>query len=105
MFGLIYVLFAIIVKIAGKNWLDKLLPPVVIGPMIMIIGLGLAPSAISQIGLSSGVDLNWKEILVALVSFLVTAVVAVRGKGFLKIIPFLVRNCIRIYNSSLFRIS
>lgn len=98
-------LFAIIVKIAGKNWLDKLLPPVVIGPMIMIIGLGLAPSAISQIGLSSGVDLEWKGILVALVSFLITAIIAVRGKGFLKIIPFLVRNYIRIYNSSLFRIS
>ena len=87
--GLIYILFAIIIKIAGKNWLDKLLPPVVIGPMIMIIGLGLAPSAISQIGLTSEV-FEWKEVVVALVAFLVTAIIAVRGKGFLKIIPFLV---------------
>ena len=44
--GLIYVIVAIIIRLAGKAWLDKLLPPVVIGPMIMIIGLGLAPSAI-----------------------------------------------------------
>lgn len=88
--GLIYVIFAIIIKIIGKNWLDKLLPPVVIGPMIMIIGLGLAPSAISQIGLSSGAALEWQPIVVALVAFLTTAIVAVAAKGFLKVIPFLI---------------
>ncbi len=88
--GLIYVIFAIIIKLIGKNWLDKLLPPVVIGPMIMIIGLGLAPSAISQIGLSSGAALEWQSIVVALVAFLTTAIVAVAAKGFLKVIPFLI---------------
>ncbi len=88
--GLVYIIFSIIVRFIGKGWIDKLLPPVVIGPMIMIIGLGLAPSAISQIGLSSGTEIDWRGIFVALVSFLVTAIVAVRGKGFLKIIPFLV---------------
>ena len=85
--GLIYVLFAIIVRIVGKNWINKLLPPIVIGPMIMIIGLGLAPSAISSIGLDKA-TIEWKEILVAVVSFLVTAIVMVRGKGFLKISRF-----------------
>ncbi len=88
--GLVYIIFSIIVRFIGKGWIDKLLPPVVIGPMIMIIGLGLAPSAISQIGLSSGTEIDWRGIFVAVVSFLVTAIVAVRGKGFLKIIPFLV---------------
>ncbi len=87
--GLIYIVFATIIRFTGKGWLDKLLPPVVIGPMIMIIGLGLAPSAISQIGLT-GVEVEWRAIFVAVVTFLVTAIVAVRGKGFLKIIPFLV---------------
>ena len=82
--GLIYVIFAILVKLIGKNWIDRLLPPVVIGPMIMIIGLGLAPSAISQIGLAQGTALDWKVIVVALVSFLVAA------KGFFKVIPFLI---------------
>ena len=88
--GLIYVIFAIIIKFAGKNWLDKILPPVVIGPMIMIIGLGLAPSAISQIGLGTGVDVDWRGVAVAVVTFLTTAIVMVRARGFIKIIPFLI---------------
>ena len=88
--GIIYIVFSIIVRLVGKNWIDKLLPPIVIGPMIMIIGLGLAPSAISQIGLASGTEIEWRGVLVALVSFLVTAIVMVRGRGFLKIIPFLI---------------
>lgn len=87
--GLIYVIVATIIRFIGKNWINKLLPPVVIGPMIMIIGLGLAPSAISQVGLAAGAEIEWRSILVAAVSFLITAVVAVRGRGFLKIIPFL----------------
>ena len=88
--GLIYIIVAIVIKLIGKNWIDKLLPPVVIGPMIMIIGLGLAPSAVSQIGLTSGAELDWKILLVAVVSFLVTAIVMTRAKGFLNVIPFLV---------------
>ena len=88
--GLIYVLVATIIHFVGKNWINKLLPPVVIGPMIMIIGLGLAPSAISQIGLTSGMEFEWKTVLVAVVSFLVTAIVMTKAKGFLKVIPFLV---------------
>lgn len=88
--GLIYCTIALIIKMVGKGWLEELLPPVVIGPMIMIIGLGLAPSAISQIGLSSGTDLDIKVLVVAIVSFLTTAFVMTKAKGFLKIIPFLV---------------
>lgn len=88
--GLIYVVFSILIKIIGKDWINKLLPHVVIGPMIMIIGLGLAPSAISQIGLSSDSIADWKGVIVALITFLTTALVMVRGKGFLKIIPFLI---------------
>ena len=91
--GLIYIIFAIIIKFAGKGWIDKLLPPIVIGPMIMIIGLGLAPSAISQIGLGGTEDVDWKGVFVALVTFLTTAIVMVRGKGFIKIIPFLIGIC------------
>ena len=88
--GLVYVIFAILIHFIGKKWIDKLLPPVVIGPMIMIIGLSLAPSAISQVGLGTGTQIDWRCIAVALITFLTTAVVMVRGKGFLKIIPFLV---------------
>ena len=88
--GLIYVVFALIVKIIGKKWIDKILPPIVIGPMIMIIGLGLAGSAVGQIGLAENSTFEWKSVVVALITFLATSIVMVRGKGFLKIIPFLV---------------
>lgn len=87
--GLIYILVALIIKKIGKNWIDKLLPPVVIGPMIMIIGLSLAPNAIKQIGLIEG-GFYWKDFLVAFVSFAVTIIVAIYSKGFLKVIPFLI---------------
>lgn len=88
--GLIYIIVAIIIRFTGKEWLDKLLPPVVIGPMIMIIGLGLAPTAISEIGIASGMAIEWKSLVVALVSFLVTAIIMTKSKGFLSVIPFLV---------------
>lgn len=87
--GIVYIIVSLIICLIGKDWLSKLLPPIVIGPMIMIIGLGLAPTAISEMGLASDM-LNWREVVVALFTFLVTAVVMLRGKGFLKIIPFLV---------------
>ena len=88
--GLIYVIVATIIHFTGKDWLEKLLPPVVIGPMIMVIGLGLAPSAIGQIGLDGASQFDWKVVTVAVVSFLVTALVMTRAKGFFKIIPFLI---------------
>lgn len=85
--GILYMLVALIIKIVGKNWLEKILPPIIVGPMIMIIGLGLAPSAVSQMGLTESVNL--KSIIVILVTFLTTAIVALKGKGFLKLIPFI----------------
>lgn len=88
--GLIYIIFAVIIKFIGKNWIDKLLPPIVIGPMIMIIGLGLAPNAVSQIGIAANTQVEWKGVIVALITFLTTAIVMVKGKGFIKIIPFLI---------------
>lgn len=87
--GLIYIIVATIIHFTGKKWINKLLPPVVIGPMIMIIGLSLASTAVKNIGLASE-SMDWKVISVAAFTFLVTAICAVRGKGFLKIIPFLI---------------
>lgn len=88
--GLVYVIVALIIKFAGKNWLEKLLPPVIIGPMIMVIGLGLAGSAISNIGLTADSVFNWKNLVVASVSFLITVLTMTRAKGFFKVIPFLI---------------
>ena len=86
--GLVYVLVALIIKLIGKKWINKLLPPIVVGPMIMIIGLSLAPTAVEEIGLNME-TVPWKNIVVAIVAFLTTGVLAVRGKEFLKVIPFL----------------
>lgn len=86
--GIVYVLVALIIKAIGKKWINKLLPSIVVGPMIMIIGLSLAPTAIEEIGLNLE-KIPWKNIVVALISFLTTGILAVRGKGFLKVIPFL----------------
>ena len=90
--GLVYVIVSLIIRFAGKSWIDKVLPPIVIGPMIMIIGLGLAGSAVGNIfDQSIAVDgIAWKGPVVALITFLVTALTMTRAKGFFKIIPFLV---------------
>ncbi|MFI3261210.1 MAG: solute carrier family 23 protein [bacterium] len=86
--GLLYMLISSIIKIAGTKWIDKLLPSIIIGPMIMIIGLGLAPSAIGQMGLSS--TLEWENLVISLSTFLITVLVLTKAKGFAKIIPFLI---------------
>ena len=85
--GLVYVLVAAGVRFAGTKWIDKLLPPIIIGPMIIVIGLGLAGSAATNAGLVA--DGNWKNALVAVVTFLIAAFINTKGKGFLRIIPFL----------------
>ena len=153
--GLVYIIVAMIIRFVGSGWLKKLLPPVVIGPMIIIIGLGLAPVAVSSAGLNNaqgweipvvllllgvllgglftgihfllklvkndkmkhllqslnlpyvalvvfllapsllrvlGLDLAgaWVAPVVALISFAAVVVVALLGKGFVKVIPFLI---------------
>ena len=85
--GFIYVLVAAAVRFAGTKWIDKLLPPIIIGPMIIVIGLGLASSAVTNAGLVA--EGSWKNALVAVVTFLIAAFINTKGKGFLRIIPFL----------------
>lgn len=87
--GLVYVAISLIIRVTGNEWINKLLPPVIVGPMIMVIGLCLAPTAIEEIGLNLEV-IPWNNLIVALVAFLTTAVIAIRGKGVLKVIPFLI---------------
>ena len=86
--GLIYVLIAGLVGLVGTSWIDKLLPPIVIGPMIIVIGLGLAGSAVTNAGFVA--DSDWRHVLVAAVTFLIAAIINTSGRGFIKIIPFLV---------------
>ena len=86
--GLLYVLLAALVKAIGTKWIDSLLPPVVIGPMIIVIGLGLANSAVTSAGFVA--DGDWRNVLAAISTFLIAAFVNTKGKGFAKIIPFLI---------------
>lgn len=85
--GLIYVAVALLIKVIGKDWIDYLLPPIVIGPMIAVIGLGLAGNAITNAGFVAGG--NPRHMIVALVTFLIAAFISTKAKGFFKIIPFL----------------
>lgn len=85
--GLTYILIAFISQKAGTRWIDKLLPPIVIGPMIVVIGLGLSTTAIQNTDLVMGGQ--WRNIVVAAATFLIVAYVNTKAKGFIKIIPFL----------------
>ena len=85
--GIVYVIIALIIKYTGKSWLEKLLPPIIVGPIIILIGLSLSSTAIGMSGLDgSG---SWKTIVTAVAALLITVLVALRAKGFFKIIPFL----------------
>ena len=79
--GLLYFVLAAIIKLVGINKVMKLFPPVVTGPIIIAIGLGLAPSAISNC------TQNWTLALIALG---LVIVVNIFGKGMIKIIPILI---------------
>jgi len=98
--GLIYVAVALIIKVAGSGWLKKVLPPVVIGPMIIIIGMTLAPVAVG----SSGFDgqSGWKIPLVAFITFISVVLLSIKAKGFLRIVPFLVAIMIGYVASIIF---
>lgn len=93
--GVIYVIVSTTIRLVGKGWLDRLLPPVVIGPMIAIIGIGLAPVATGQAGINPGhADLGFlaadpKNAIIAVVTFLATVLIATMAKGFFKVVPIL----------------
>ena len=89
MVGLVYVIVAIVIKFCGVKWLNKLLPPIVIGPVIMVIGLGLAGSAISNLTTANG-SYNLLAILSGLVAMVVTGICAHYGKKTLSLIPFVI---------------
>lgn len=95
--GLVYVIIAIVVKFAGVNWINKLMPAVVIGPTVSIIGLSLAGNAISDLMKGKVVDLEGASVAspyVALVCGLVTLftviLCSVYGKKMAKLIPFII---------------
>ena len=99
MVGVIYVIVALIIRKTGAGWLNKLLPPVVIGPIIMVIGLSLAASAVYNvtsgtygIQIFEGANMPWYynfvSIVLALIACALTAIFATSKKKNLTLIPF-----------------
>ena len=107
MAGLIYVIFALIVKFCGSRWVNKLMPAVIIGPTVAIIGLSLSSNAVLNslgyhnageavvdanngfiMSLSTGINL-----ICAIVTLVVIIICSVYGKKMLKMIPFIIGIC------------
>ena len=83
--GLVYVILALIVKFVGVEWINKLMPPVIIGPIVAIIGLSLAGNAVGDM-LSEG----YLGLICALVTLFTVILCSVYGSKKLKLIPFIV---------------
>lgn len=89
--GLVYVVLAIIVKACGVAWVNKLMPAVVIGPTVAIIGLSLAGNAIGDLGASPNPDASFYLCIVCgLVTLFTTMFCSVFGKNMMKMIPFII---------------
>ncbi|MCR4614677.1 MAG: uracil-xanthine permease [Clostridiales bacterium] len=95
--GLVYVVIALVVKIAGVNWIDKLMPAVVIGPTVSIIGLSLAGNAVGDALTFAKTDAGyvmstkgWIGFLCALVTLFTVMLCSVYGKKMTKLIPFII---------------
>lgn len=88
--GLVYVIIAVAVKFCGTKWIDKVMPAVVIGPTVAIIGLSLARNAIGDLVSGSvGTCNTYIALLCGLVTLAVTIVCSVYGKKMSKMIPFI----------------
>lgn len=87
--GLVYVVISIVIHFVGTKWVSKLMPPVIIGPTVALIGLSLSTSAISNVTTSNG-EYNLIAILCGVVTFLVTVFASVKGSKQIKMIPFII---------------
>lgn len=96
--GLVYVILAIVVKFAGVNWINKLMPPVVIGPTVALIGLSLAGAAVKDVFSYGPQDTNnayimstsaWISLICAMVTLFVVILCSTYGKKAGKLFPFI----------------
>ncbi|EPH82403.1 uracil permease [Enterococcus faecalis 02-MB-BW-10] len=86
--GLVYLIVSLIIKKIGSDWLDKILPPIVVGPVVMVIGLGLAANAANNAMYNNNVY-DFKYIAVALITLGLTIFYNMFFKGSLGLIPIL----------------
>ncbi len=88
--GLVYVAISQAVRLKGTGWLHRLLPAVVVGPVIMVIGLALAPVAVSMATGETSDNISYgAAIFLSMASLLVTLVLAVFGRGLLRLVPIM----------------
>ena len=87
--GLVYVIIALIVKFAGTEWINKIMPPIIIGPVVALIGFDLAGSAVNNV-VSNGVKggYNLVSILIGIITFLSVVLISAKGSKKIKMYPF-----------------
>ena len=97
--GLVYVVIALVIKYVGVNWINKLMPPAVIGPTVALIGLSLSGAAIKDVFSYGPQDANgafimsgktWLSFICAIVTFVVVILCSTYGKKMVKLIPFII---------------
>ena len=87
--GLVYVLFSIMIKLWGTGWVDKYLPPIIIGPTVALIGFTLAGSAVGSV-VSFENEQNIWTIVIGLSTFFCVAFASTRGSKRLRLFPFII---------------
>ncbi|MBJ8325432.1 uracil permease [Streptococcus sp. CSL7591-lung] len=86
--GLVYFAVALIVQKLGNDWIDKILPPVVVGPIVMVIGLSLASVAVNDVMLKDG-TYNVSYVVIGLFTLFAVILFNIFGKGIIGVIPIL----------------
>ena len=85
--ALVYVILAVIIKFVGSGWINKIMPPIIIGPVVALIGFDLASSAITNVSTSFG-SYNLIAILIGIITFFAVILISVKTKK-IKMFPFI----------------
>ena len=88
--GLVYVVIGIIIKAVGSGWVNKLMPAVIIGPIVALIGLSLSGTATGWMASNGGDNYSLITIIVGAITFFAIVIASVKGSDNIKLIPFIV---------------
>ncbi|MBR0163637.1 MAG: uracil-xanthine permease [Lachnospiraceae bacterium] len=87
--GGVYVVIALIIKMVGTDWVNKLMPPVIIGPTVALIGLSLCGTAINDVNGGSSGGYNLVKILVGIITFFIIVYCSAKGNQTMQLYPFI----------------
>ena len=103
--GLVYVVIAIVVKVVGVKWISKLMPPVVIGPTVALIGLSLAVNAVNDLKVGKVATCSpYVAMIIGIITLLSIFVFSVYGKKMIKLIPFVLGIMVGYAVASIFTV-